>query len=287
MPETPKSAEIGHIAFDTAPFSTVYNTPYEAAVLPGEVPHTQHTVAVTEQHGLQIRTIVEDENLLAQPRRVSGQRKVADVDSFMSELDRRPLTDTGTLWGNASSGVITAVYNDHDGKTAGWRDDQLIVQFKADPDWARWHAISGKSFTQYDFGDLIEELLHTVIDPDQADLLEIIDSIRSSSSGSFQSSINRANGSQTAIYNQEVAATATTTRTGTVEVPQLITLRLRPWEGHAQTYEIQAYFRLRVSGGQLQLSIKLKPTSETLRLAWADVTKQVTAAITKPVYAQP
>lgn len=266
---------------------TVVHTPEPAEIITGEVDYVQHAVAVTEKHGLQTTTIVEDETRLPTPRRVSGKRTVADVDSFLFELARRPLGDGGTLWGNAERGNITAVYNDHDGPLAGWRDDQLIVQFKQDPDWARWHAISGKAYSQYEFGDLIEELLHTVIDPDQADLLEIIDSIRSSSSGSFQSSINRANGSQTATYNQEVTATATTTRTGTVEVPQLLTLRLRPWEGHAQTYDIQAYFRLRVSGGQLQLTIKLKPTRETLRAAWADVTRQVTDEISKPVYAQP
>lgn len=282
-----ESAEIGHISLDSTLPATVYNTPYEADVIPGEQPFVHHAFAVTEEHGLETKTVVDDETLLPQPRRVSGQRKVADVDSFIAELDRQPLHDSGTLWGNADRGIITAIYNDHDGPLAGWRDNQLIVQFKQDPDWARWHAISGKGYSQYEFGDLIEELLHTVVDPDQADLLEIIDSIRSSSSGSFQSSINRANGSQTATYNQEVTATASTTRTGTVEVPQLLTLRLRPWEGHAQTYDIQAYFRLRVTGGQLQLTIKLKPTSETLRTAWADVTKQVTDAVAKPVYATP
>lgn len=113
--------------------------------------------------------------------------------------------------------------------------------------------------------------------------LEVIDSVRASSKGSFESSIERANGGQKISYKEEVNASAGRSRD--LEVPQLITLQLRPWEGHDVLYTIDAYFRLRVQQGTLALGIKLKPTQQIIREAWAGITAKVSAAVDKPVYA--
>lgn len=265
-------------------FLSVDNTPHEADIIDTELPHRRYAVAVTESSGLEV-TLIEDPDQRPNPHRVEGTRTVADLPSFLAELDRRPLRYESTLWGNAERGVITAIYNDHDGDTAGWRDDHLVLKLRADADWEKWHQLSGQYMKQTQFGDIVEDLLHTVVNPDQADLLEIIDSVRASTRGEFENSIVRANGSQTVQYNTEVTTKAG--RTGQLEVPQIITLKLRPWEGHEVTYEVQAYFRLRIEGNALQLAIKLKPTRQIVRDAWHDVTSKVVETIGKPVYAQP
>lgn len=246
----------------------------------------KHVVAIDVEHGLNVHTIDEEIHLPA-PRRPSGNRTVSELQSFLAELARRPLVATGTLWGTATAGKLTAVYNDHDPapQAAGWRDDTLTLQLKADPDWTQWHAMSGKYFRQQEFGDLIEELLHTVDSPDQADLLEIIDTVRASTKGEFQSSISRADGAQSVVFHTEISTTAGKS-TNTLEVPQMVKLRLRPWDGHPTFYDVDAYFRLKVEGNNLTLAIKLKPTRQILREAWAEITDTVTLAIDKPVYAQ-
>lgn len=282
---TPAVATIEHIA---AP-ATVLTAPHTAEVIvdEGETylhPHARYVHAVTEEHGLQVQTIVDNEELSHVPWRVRGERGVTDVPSFLAELVRRPLPETaGTLWGNADAGIITAVYNDHVGDSPAWRDDILGLQLRKDQDWVNWHNLSGKFAPQTEFGDAIEELLHTVIDPDQAELLEVIDSIRASSKGEFESAIVRGTDAQRLTYNTEVSATAG--RTGELEVPKTISLELRPWEGHEQTYRVDAWFRLKVDGGQLRLAVKLKPTRQIIRTAWVDLTTKVTDATGKYVYA--
>lgn len=255
-------------------------------VLHSDTPHVRHVLALTQERGLEIRTIDEEPDQLF-PRRSKGERVVTELDSFLAELARRPLDERGTLWGTGSSGKLTAVYNDHDTTPfiGGWRDDKLTLQLKADPDWAQWHAISGKYYGQTEFGDIVEELLHTVVNPDQADLLEIIDSVRASSRGQFESSITRSDGSQKLTYNTEISASAGKS-TRQLAVPQYVTLDLRPWEGHPTSYQIDAYFRLRVQDGRLLLTIKLKPTRQIIRQAWQEITATVVQAIDKPVYAQ-
>jgi hypothetical protein len=260
--------------------------PWKAEILPTDTPHLQYAVAVTDGHGLQVQKL-EAPDREPTPHRVSGTRTVADLDSFLGELDRRELPETtGTLWGNAARGALTAVYNDHTpGQVGGWRDDRLELKLVTDPDWAAWHALSGKFFCQADFGDKVEELLHTVTAPDQAELLEIIDTIRQSSSGEFESTIKRDTGSQTLVYRQENTLKAG--RTGELELPKIIGLELRPWEGHPSTYPVDGWFRCRVTDGKLFLAVKLKPTAQIVRTAWNEVTDKVGDFCSRPVYAAP
>lgn len=252
--------------------------------VPTPTPYLEHVVGIDEQHGLVVHTI-DEEKQQDHPRRVSGTRTVTELEGFLAELTRRPLGADSTLWGNANRGELVAIYNDHNNEVAGWRDDQLVLKLQADADWEAWHKISGQPFTQESFGDVVEELIHTVIEPDQADLLEVIDSVRASTKGEFSSEITRANGGQKVTYNVEVDTKAG--RTKDLEVPQIIKLRLRPWEGHATYYDVEAYFRLRVDHGQLRLTVKLKPTRQIIRESWAEITTGVTSAIGKPVYARP
>jgi uncharacterized protein YfdQ (DUF2303 family) len=280
----PVTATVEHVGGE------IHNTPHPAQLVAdgqGLFPYTKILSAVTEEQGLEVKTIVDDETLYPTPWRAKGERVVSDLSSFLAELQRRPLGADSTLWGNADRGTLVAIYNDHgatDGDP-GWRDDKLKLQLVPDADWVAWHALSGKAFKQTEFGDKIEELLHTIVDPDQADVLEIIDSIRASSKGTFESSIVRANGGQTLTYNQEITASAG--HTGQLQVPQIIKANLRPWEGHHETYDVEGYFRLRVENGTLLLSIKLKPTRQIVRQAWDEITTTVTSAVNTPVYAQP
>src|ERR1700758_3315919 len=125
--------------------SAVVNTPHPAELIhiDSRLEHKRHVVAVTEQHGLQVKELEYDAQLLhPHPYRISGERTVTDLDSFLAELARRPLGDAATLWGTASRGRLTAIYNDHryigdehDGDDIpGWRDDKLTLALTPDED---------------------------------------------------------------------------------------------------------------------------------------------------------
>lgn len=261
------------------------NGPHPAEIIEGDVPNLRYAVAVTEQHGVQVNKIDERVDQ-AIPQRAKGTRYVSETLSLLDELARRPLTKgKSTLWGDYTTGTVTAVYNDHSTEFGGWRDDLVTLTLSVDPDWERWHQISGKLYGQEEFGDVIEELLHTVVVPDQADLYEIINSVRATSAAQFESRIDRSDGSQALTYTEEVKASAGGKSTGKLEVPKTVTLRLRPWEGHVETYDVEAWFRLRVNGGNLALSIKLKPTQQILRQAWADTVTKIVEHSDIPVLA--
>ena len=266
--------------------STTDHAPHPAAIIDSPIGHLRYAISVTDGHGLQTHVLDEHSQLL-RPHRVQGTRTVSELVSLLDELVRRPVTPGySTVWGDYTTGTVTAVYNEHVDDLAGWRDDLLTLQLSTDPDWAAWQQISGKWFTsQTEFGDIIEELLHTVISPDQAELYEIIHSIRATSSAQFESRIDRSVSAQNLTYTEEIKSSAGGKSTGKLEVPKTITLQLRPWEGHVETYDIEAWFRLQVSHGQLGLSIKLKPTQQILRKAWADMITKISAQTEIPVLA--
>ncbi|QWY79514.1 hypothetical protein SEA_BOYNAMEDSUE_53 [Gordonia phage BoyNamedSue] len=241
--------------------------------------------ATTAENGLQVKTVDLREFV---PGTVAtaeaGTRLVTDVPSFLAELDRYPIAfGSSTLWGDETKGRVEAIYNDHNDTGAGLRDNRLRLELRADQDWTAWHRLSGSYMRQEEFGDAVEELLHTVVEPAQADLMEVIDSIRATSKGSFESKISRADGGQQLEYKEDVSTTAG--KSGQLEVPKTVTLAIRPWEG-LDTYKVEGWFRLRVQNGQLSLAIKLKPTRSILRAAWADVIEQIEQHLDgKPVLA--
>ncbi len=262
------------------------HAPRPAQLIDSTIPHMRYALAVTEEHGLQTH-ILDEHDKMPYPYRVSGTRMVSELVSLLDELERRPLTQgESTLWGDYTTGTVTAVYNEHVGPAAGWRDDLLTLKLSTDPDWQAWQALSGKWFhSQTEFGDAIEELLHTVTSPDQAELYEIIHSIRATNTAQFESRIDRSVTAQALTYTEEIKTQAGGKATGRLEVPKTITLQLRPWEGHVETYDVEAWFRLQVSHGQLGLMIKLKPTQQLLRKAWGDMITKIIAQTEIPVLA--
>ncbi|QCG77792.1 hypothetical protein QLQ77_gp46 [Gordonia phage Reyja] len=250
-------------------------------VIRSEVDGVLHAFSITDGGRLE-HTRVTDHDLLP-PRYVTGERLVSDVVSFLAELDRRPLNDVvSTLWGRIDEGVITAIYDDHLGATADRREDRLTLKLVADPDWTAWHKLSGTFLSQETTGDYLEELAHTIADPTGAEVLEIINSIRATSKGSFESAINRSRGTQKLSFSTEVNASAG--RKGELEIPEVISLKLRPWEGHPTFYDIDAWLRLRISNeGNLSIALKLKPTRQTLLQAWADLVDRVEQNTSRPV----
>lgn len=247
-----------------------------------ELPGLAYVAGATRENGVQVQKIDYRAELeLTQPSVVSDTRGVADLDSFKAELTRKAMTDATTLWASPKSSMVMAVYDDHTSLTPGRRQDRLVLTLQQDEEWAAWHKLSGQQLGQEEFGDAVEELLHTVIRPDQADLMEVIESIRITTGSTFESGVRRSDGQQTLSYKEDQTASAG--RAQQLEIPQTIRLKVKPFEGVNQWYELEAWFRTRVVGGQLRLSIKLKPSRPILLAAWEDLRADVAEFASRPV----
>jgi len=222
------------------------------------------------------------------PPRGITDRTVTDTASFLAEIGRRPLIDgRSTVWGHRKAGQIVAVYDELDpsaDETYTRRADRLVLQFVADPDWATLRkAADGGFHKQDEFGDLIESAGHLITSHPAAELMEIVDSVRGSSKGSFESKIRRDTGSQHLTYSEEVKTQAGSSARP-LEVPREITLAARPFEDYP-VIEVTCWLRVRINQGQLLLGLFPQPYEHKIRDAWAHVTTELSAALGVPVYA--
>lgn len=248
-----------------------------------------YLVTANGENGLQTEVVdVRGKVPAAFPPRAPERRTVTDTASFLAEVTRRPLLQgLSTVWGNRDKGQVSVIYNEFGtDATADYtrRNDVLTLQFVADPDWATlFNAADGRFHTQLEFGDLIEQAGHLITSHQAADVMEIVDSIRASSKGSFESGIKRATSSVNLTYSEEVSAKAGTA-TRQLEIPREITLSARPFEDYP-VIEIRCWLRLNISQGQLGLGLFPQPYQHLVRDAWTHVTGELSEALGVPVYA--
>lgn len=241
------------------------------------------------ENGLETRVIdIRAEAPNAFPPRTVNDRVVTDTASFLAEIGRRPLlADNSTVWGNRQKGEITAIYDELSPLPTNKytrRGDRLILRFVPDPDWATLGRTADGAFHgQDEFGDMIEAAGHLITSHPAAELMEIVDSVRTSSKGSFESRIKRDTGTQYLTYSEEVSAKAGSS-TKPLEVPREITLSARPFEDYPLV-EVTCWLRLRVNQGQLGLGLFPQPYQHLVRDAWTHVTTELAEKLEVPVYA--
>lgn len=248
-----------------------------------------YLITANSEQGLEHRVVdVRHEASWAFPPRTVADRVVTDTASFVAELTRRPLIGgRSTLWGNRLAGTVTAVYDELDPAAIEdftRREDRLILQFVPDPDWATFlKTADGQFHSQEDFGDRIESAGHLITSHPAAEVMEIVNSIRASRKGSFESHIQRDTGSQRLTYSEEVSAKAGSV-SRPLEVPRQITMVTRPFEDYPQI-AIGCWLRLKISQGQLHLGLFPQPYANAIRASWAKVVGDLAAAVGTPVYA--
>ncbi|WP_237084042.1 YfdQ family protein [Mycobacteroides abscessus] len=165
-----------------------------------------YLVTANGENGLQVEVVdIRGKVPAAFPPRAPERRTVTDTASFLAEVARRSLLQgLSTVWGNRDKGQVNVIYNELGvDATAAYtrRNDVLTLQFVRDPDWnTLFRAADGDFHRQEEFGDLIEQAGHLITSHPAAELMEIVDSIRTSSSGSFKSQIKRDTGSQHLSY---------------------------------------------------------------------------------------
>lgn len=247
--------------------------------------------ANTAEAGLEVEVVdVRAQVPDAFPPRAPQTRVVTDTASLLAEVARRPLVEgNSTVWGNRLSGEVTVVYNDLNLHSAvphpyTRRDDRLVLHFVADPDWATLRkAADGQYHGQEEFGDLIESAGHLITSHQAADLMEIVDSIRASSNGAFESKIRRDTGAQHLTYSEEVSVKAGSS-SRQLEVPREVVLTARPFEDYPQI-DVTCWLRLRINSGQLHLGLFPRPYDHLVRATWTTVVGTVSDALGVPVYA--
>ncbi len=192
----------------------------------------------------------------ARPSRPRGDAHLLTTDALQAHLVRHVNAATVAYVLPQGHGAprIVAIYNDHDGGDAGWRDHRATLTYHPTPGWARWTKAHRQMMGQVEFAELVEDGLGEIGEPPGADLLDLVQSIHATTSAAFRSTYRLKDGQTQVSYVEDVNATAG--KDGTLSVPASITLVVAPFIG-AEPRIVKARLRIRVTGGKLALGVIL------------------------------
>lgn len=219
------------------------------------------------------------------PRRTEGRFTVRTAESLISYLAKHALPET-ELWADVDNAAITAVVDAHRGadEPAGWQAHRAVLQLQHSDEWKLWTGIDGKLQRQLEFAEFIEQRTIDFVTPDGATILELAQSFQATRSGRFESSKRLSSGETSLIYKDDVSATAG--KSGQIDIPDVVDLALRPFQGH-EAFKVRARFRYRLDSGQLLLGFALERPRDVLQAAFDSVVETVALGHSAPIYIGP
>lgn len=206
------------------------------------------------------------------PRRKHGRYRPATVDAFIAYGLKHASEESTTVWVHPTSGVVVAVFDDHDPLVPGWREHRSELRLTPTPEWLYWTGKDGEMMVQDAFAEHIEGGLEEIVDPAAAVMLEIAQSFHASTSAQFRSATRLASGEQRLQYDEEVKASAGSA--GELTVPTELTLAVAPFIGE-DAYRVKARLRFRVRAGSLTLGYRLDRPEAVVRDALEKVTFKI------------
>lgn len=224
--------------------------------------HDQPAIALPDNYELH-----DLEDFLPAPRRIQEKVKLLSADSFIHYCTNFA-TPASVILADADNTSLTARLDYHvDPETPDWCGHSAVYQCVKSKAWELWERYDGKTLSQSDFAELIEDRAADVVTPTGSELLEIATKFQVIRKAVFGSAIRLATGEFQFNYCDE-------NDKGTIEVPETITLGLAPFH-NGESYEVQARLRYRLKEGQLTFTFKLINPERVVEDAFKSVVEKV------------
>lgn len=217
-------------------------------------------------------TLLDPDEYADQPRWKTGTVQLLTVPSLIAYIEQHK--EPGTqVWAVPDKGLFQAVIDDHQAgdenstephSLGGWGDHRAVCQLQTTRDWKHWTAMDGRLTDQMAFAEHLEAGVHNIVDPAAADLLEVAQTLHGSRNVAWKSGARLSDGQVQLRYEEELQGRAGTA--GNLEIPQVFTLLLAPFEG-TDPVQLMASLRWRLNDGRVQLGYRLQRPDVVLREA--------------------
>ncbi len=217
--------------------------------------------------------IADLEHLLDEPRRIRQQVNLQDETSFTAYLDEFKAADT-RIFADRKYGTVTAVIDYHGGEDSpSWCTHRATLTLEKSPEWNAWIANNGKSLSQVQFAEFLEDNIGDIAEPDNATILEASKALEAKKTVHFKSGVNLDNGAVQFTYAEEVNGT---TSKASLKVPTRFVLGLSPYSG-GQPIRVQARLRYRLDNDKLTFTYLIERPHKVLEFAFDKVLESVAA----------
>ena len=209
------------------------------------------------------------EGMLDMPFRPRGTTQVTNVESLI-QLENRKATTATMSFSDLKQRKITTVLN-YD----GWRDDRIEYGTEFTPEFKTWANANGKMMSQVEFAEMLQDLRHTIIDPQAAEVVQIARTFTATKTANFESGVRIQSGDVQFSFVENTKAQSS----GTVEIPETITLFLPIFRDSRTAVEVQLDFRYDVSDRGLRLGYRILQEEALLENAWGELVEQARAGL--------
>lgn len=216
-----------------------------------------------------------------------------DADSFVDYLRRNSESATGPddaaesefddprylhtsgeleLWADLDGRVIRAILDGHD----GLRKHTATLALKTSREWDEWAKVDGKLLPQADFAGFIQDHISTIGLPDGGVLVDICETLVGTVDVQWKSQQLDATGQRQFTYEEVVNGAAGAKHD--LKIPTELVLVVRPFQG-SDPIRLVARLRFRLSGGAVQMGVKLVEPDRVLEDAFAEIVADVQARV--------
>lgn len=218
--------------------------------------------------------------------RISCTPRMDDAASFIAYVNRFKV-EASVLFADLKANTITAIFDYHqashpeNGKgIPDYTQHRAVHPCPWSVEWARWRAVDGQKMTQKALGNFLEEMLHTIAEPDGAGLIEIAAELRVEREVKFKSGTRLQDGTLSIAYEE---TDQTSGKKGKIVVPDEITIACPIFMG-GEAQAFRAKLRYALDRGDLTFKIDVLNRIEGEQAAFQKVVAQVGDGTGRPVF---
>jgi uncharacterized protein YfdQ (DUF2303 family) len=214
-----------------------------------------HFALVPDGYSLQSLEAYQD-----QPNRIRADERFVDVLSLVEYLNRFA-TNATMISAHYEHGKISAVLDGHSPADPSHRDHKARFEAQLSDRLKAWLAIDGKAMGQIDFGLFLEDRAVDVVQPDSADVMDMVMQFDATKKVSFKSSTRLHDGQRQFQYVEE-----NETR-GAVTLPDHFIIFAPVYRG-MEPQRIKFMVRYRIEEGKLRFVVQMHDKDTVMREAF-------------------
>ncbi|HMM95285.1 DUF2303 family protein [Phycicoccus sp.] len=190
-------------------------------------------------------------------------RDEKDLIKLAEDLGEHPVVYADPV----TQSVVCVLNDDVDEATPGWRDQRVQLGLVETDEWKAWKSANNNLMTQADFAEFIEDWRRTIVNPDDATMLEIAQTLHATSHVRAKSARRLRDGQRKIEWDEDTTTTAG--EDGKVEIPEVFEIAVVPWKGRDVTpLRMTARLRIRLNGGNVMLGFKLNDVDARMEEAF-------------------
>ena len=233
--------------------------------------------------------------LMPVPSRHDGTLVLHDLESFCRHFKKYKDSDSIIMVDADAEGkrgaIFTGILNYH-GTTAP-RHGDFRVQYtaKLSVEWLRFMSKNAVTLSHTAFLEHLEDIRDLIVEPDGAELLELISSLEGKVNARFENALDLHNGRMKLSYAEDVEireGQQPNTKRGALEVPKEIVAGMAPFEFGDDGYKVKCWLRYRIHSRALVFAYEAKEAHRIIADAVRDqVCKIKELTGTEPLYGVP